>query len=166
MLAEIKKALASGLIITALAGCQTSTVKEIKPIYNIPLSPELQAYTLKLCEESDFVEPEIAFAVMDVESSYQEDCISYTSDYGLMQLNPVVLGFLNLNTGITDLMDPYQNIRGGIFLLDYYIGKYHSVNKALMAYHLGEHGAGWQWLQGNYTCEYSDLVLATAKEIS
>jgi hypothetical protein len=83
------------------------------PIYSIPLSEELQAYTYRTCEEYG-VDYEMVLALMDKESSYRAGVISKSDDYGLMQINTINHETLKDALGITDFLDPEQNILCGV----------------------------------------------------
>ena len=164
-------------ILFGLAGCSAITSLNdeaaLEPVekgtpsafYNISLSEELEDYTLEVCKEFEFEKPEIIFALMEKESSFNTEAISFTSDYGLMQISPINLGWLNTQLGTTDLMDPRQNIRAGVFMLDQLMDKYQNSHMALMAYNLGEHGALEYWNAGIFQSEYSQQILSSAKEI-
>ena len=137
------------------------------PVYfDIPLSHDLQDYTFEVCREFDFAQPEIIFALMETESDFNPEAISFTSDYGLLQINPVNLGWLNTQLGITDLLDPEQNIRAGVYMIDQLMDKYTNPHMALMAYNMGEYGALEYWNAGIFHSDYSDQVMASAKELS
>lgn len=161
-------------ILLCLAGCQDPKpvqqplLEKEAPsiIYDIPLNQELQEYTLEVCKEFDFARPEIIFAMMKTESDFNTEAISITSDYGLMQINPVNLGWLNTQIGITDLLDPKQNIKAGIYMIDQLMDKYQSMPMALMAYNLGEYGALEYWNAGIFHSDYSDSVMTNLQEIN
>ena len=130
---------------------------EQKVYRDIPLSHDLQDAADKVCEEYN-VPPEVLFAVMEVESSYQVDarngqCI------GLMQIHTINLPYLQEKIGVDNLSDPVQNIRAGAYLLGGYLQKY-SLSDSLMAYNLGEGGAKKQWAQGIHETAYTRKVLA------
>lgn len=160
-------------LLLSLAGCslfvpareQETVEKTERVTYNIPLEQELQDYTLEVCKEFNFKKPEIIFALMQTESDFNEDAISFTSDYGLMQISPINLGWLNIQLGVTDLMDPKQNIRAGVFMLDQLMDKYGNTHMALMAYNLGEYGALEYWNAGIFKSDYSEMVMDRAREI-
>lgn len=131
--------------------------------YDIPLSDELQATTIKLCEEYN-VDPIIAFAVMQKESTYQPDIISKTNDYGIMQINKINHKWLSEELGITDFLDPEQNIEAGLYMLSEYLNKY-DLHRALMSYNMGESGARKAISRGNNSSGYSRGVEENMKTI-
>lgn len=121
--------------------------------YDIPLSKELQDVTIKLCSKYN-VDPIIAFALMQKESTYQVDVVSKTNDYGIMQINKINHEWLSEELGITDFLDPNQNIEAGLYMLGDYLEKY-GLHQALMSYNMGEKGARKAISRGNPSSEYS-----------
>lgn len=64
--------------------------------------------------------------------------------------------------GVTDMYDPYQNIRAGLFMLRELFEKYDDPRKVLMAYNMGEYGASVLWEQGVFDTTFTRRVLTTA----
>jgi len=110
---------------------------------SIPLSKELQEFTWQRCQELD-IEYELVLAIMWRESRFKTNAVGYnnngTRDSGVMQINDINKAWLKKELGITDLMDPYQNITAGTAMLADYLHEYDDESKALMAYHCGEAG--------------------------
>lgn len=137
------------------------------PTYSsLPLSEDLQQYTYSICEVYGIVDYyPVVLAVMWRESDFKADTISATNDYGLMQINKCNHKYLKENLGLVDMLDPYDNIEGGVYILSELIEKYSDINKALMAYNMGPSNASAQWRRGNYTSAYSRDVLAKVELI-
>jgi hypothetical protein len=80
------------------------------------------------------VDPNLVHAVISVESGYDPGAVSPRGAVGLMQLMPETAAEL----GVHDLMDPHDNIVGGVRqlrrLLDYYDG---DLSHSLAAYNAG-----------------------------
>lgn len=127
--------------------------------YDVPLSHELQEYIYEVCEAEDVPIP-LVLAIIDAESRFDPDAVSPTDDYGLMQINEVNHAWLAEEYGLTDMLDPYQNIYGGTKMIATYIEKYDDYNHALMAYHMGEYGARQAWESGSESTSYSENVLS------
>ena len=127
------------------------------------LSEDLQEYTYYLCE-AYYIDFEFVMALMYTESSFNADIVSGTNDYGLMQINKCNHAELTDKLGITDLTEPYQNIRAGVYILRRLFEKYDDAAKVCMAYNMGEYGASVLWEQGVYETAYSNKVLAKADE--
>lgn len=114
-----------------------------KPDPNIPLSSELQEYTISICQKKD-IDPAILFALMYRESRFQEDATGYnrngTRDHGLCQLNDVTLSFL-ADHGIDPTESPQENIRAAVELITYYRDERgYTLLESLAAYGVGEGG--------------------------
>lgn len=129
------------------------------PLYDIPLSEELQQYTFYICRHYDISEYyEMVLALMWHESDFTVDAISSTDDYGLMQINKCNHKDLQENLGIVDILDPQSNIDGGVYILSTLIEKYEDMHKVLMAYNMGPSKAREHWSNGTYTSKYSRAV--------
>ena len=131
--------------------------------YDCPLSYELQDYIRELCEDNG-VPMELVIAMIEVESSFRADVVSGTNDYGLMQINTVNHGWLSEEYGITDFLDPYQNVFCGITILAQHYNRFEDIDKALMAYNLGAAGAKRLWDKGIYETSYTQKI-RTAMEV-
>lgn len=137
-------------------------IETFSPI-DCKLTEELQEYTYYICQHSG-IEFELAMAVMSAESAFDPEAVSGTGDYGLMQINEIALPELTDELGITDITDPYQNIRGGVYLLEGYAAKYDEPARVLMAYNMGDYGSSTLWEEGIHTTAYTEKVLTKYKE--
>ena len=125
---------------------------------DVPLDRDLQAYIHGLCEESGLPYT-LAVAVIEAESSYIPWAVSASGDYGLMQINTVCLDWLAGELGITDFLNPYQNVEAGIYILSGYYWQYGYESGALMAYNMGQGTAEALFAQGVYETDYSERVM-------
>lgn len=132
--------------------------------YNVPLADDLQEYTQDLCNEYG-VQYELVLALMSAESGYRTDVISKTSDYGIMQINKVNHERLTKALGITDFLEPKQNIEAGIYMIAEISEKYHTPEEILMVYNKGHAGAKKLWNQGITTTKYTSRVLQRMDEL-
>lgn len=122
---------------------------EAEPVFvyrmDVPLTAELQETVWDACQEHN-VEYELVLGLIEVESTFRTDAVSYVGCYGLMQLNPQYFP--------SDL-SPAENIQYGVaFLaekLDQYTG---DIGAALTAYNAG-HDTGNR--------EYAEKVMAAAE---
>ena len=81
------------------------------------------------------VSPALVLAVITVESAGRPRAVSRAGAQGLMQLIPATAQ----RFGVTDAMDPAQNIRGGVAYLDWLLGEFDGdVVLALAGYNAGE----------------------------
>lgn len=138
------------------------TVEIFRPL-DCKLSEELQEYTYYLCQHNG-VEFELVMAVMSAESAFDPEAVSGTGDYGLMQINEINLPELADKLGITDITDPYQNIRGGVYLLGGYAAKYDNPARVVMAYNMGDYGSSALWESDVHTTAYTERVLTKYRE--
>lgn len=125
---------------------------------DVPLNEDVQEFIFYLSAgyNIDFT---FTMALMQHESGFQADVISATDDYGLMQINSCNHDYLKETIGVSDFLDPYSNIRSGMFILRKLFEKYETPEKVLMAYNMGEGGASKLWERGIYETNYSKTVL-------
>lgn len=87
--------------------------------YNINLSNELQVFAYNMATRYG-VPYELFLAMMYVESGFNPNTISKTNDYGMCQINKGNHAYITRQLGVTDFLDPYQNIQAGAFFLARY----------------------------------------------
>lgn len=144
------------LAITKQAPVEKAEVED-KLYYDVPLTNKFQDYIDEICE-SYGVPPEVVIALIGVESNYTPKIISKTNDYGYMQINGINHDWLMQELGVTDFLDPYDNIRCGVYMLSELYKKYSDTTQVLMCYNCGETGAKRLWDKGVYTTDYVEKV--------
>lgn len=152
----------------SIADMELVTVQKEKCIsvvtyYDIPLDLNIQDYVMDECSKRN-IDPELALAVMSVESDFQYDVISNTNDYGIMQINIVNHQELKETLGINDFLDPYDSIQAGIYMLEQYQWC-ENETQMLMCYNMGVSGAKRAWKKGVYETSYTRKVMEAKKEI-
>ena len=135
--------------------------EEFEPM-NVGLDVELQEYTHLMCEVYD-VDFTLVMAVMQRESGYRTDIISDGGDYGLMQINKINHQQLSNVLGITDFLNPEENIHAGVYMMHDLFEKYGETNLVLMAYNMGESGARKLWDRGIFTTQYVQDIMKIQK---
>lgn len=106
-------------------------------LYDIPLDDELQDYIIETSEERG-VDPAIIIAMIKRESQFDIDVIGDKGKaFGLMQIHPRWHSDRMEKLGVTDLLDPYQNVTVGIDIMAELLDGGESVEWALMAYNGG-----------------------------
>lgn len=140
----------------------SSSAEDFIPL-DVALDEEMQQFIYCLSYGYDIDFP-LVMALINEESSFKSDALSKTNDFGLMQINEVNHEWLTKTIGVTDYLDPYENVRSGIFILDQLFEKYEDPEKVLMAYNLGESGASELWKNGVLETRYSNSIMKTAAE--
>lgn len=130
---------------------------DFKPL-DCRMPEEEQEFVFYLCSgyNMDFT---FVMALIQRESNFDPSAISKTNDYGYMQINVQNHEWLTETLGVTDYTDPYQNIRAGVFVLWKLFERYQDAERVLMAYNMGENGAGRLWDKGIFTTDYTQEVL-------
>lgn len=142
---------------------ETKTEPEKQYVYyDVPLDDALQEYTQDICGEYGLDRYDIVIALTGKESSYREDVISKTNDYGYMQINGCNHKWLSAELGIDDFLDGEQNILAGVYMLSKLYAEYEDIGLALMAYNCGTKGANDLWKQGIYSTEYTRTIMSIA----
>ncbi len=156
-------ALEAALIITALrTDAQTKNTKEItfQPLPE-DMDIKLQEKVFTICKEEGVSFP-LVMAIIKNESNFAPDTIGEDGDSGLMQVVPKWHEKRIEKMGITDIMEPIQNVRVGVNYLAECL-KNHPGNTtiALIAYNMGEERARELEAQGVYESEYSTEIEET-----
>ena len=142
--------------------------EEIIPEYNIPLDKDIQKYLYDKCKEYN-VPYDLALGVIKVESNFNPSLIHKNSngsrDYGLFQINTINHKWLSEELGITDFLNPYQNIDAGVYMLSQLLKKYDDEHIVLMSYNMGEQAAKNLVNRGIYSSRYSRKVIETKEEL-
>lgn len=133
--------------------------------FDVSLNADIQKFTYYLCSAYD-IDFSLIVAIMQLESDFQVDVISETDDYGLMQINSCNHAQLTEILGLTNYLDPYENIRAGCFMIRKLFEKYKNTNMVLMAYNMGEGGASTLWKQGIYNTDYTDNILNIRQQLN
>lgn len=137
-------------------------VTEKEPVivyWDIPLSEDLQDYIRTLCADYSVPE-ELILAMIEVESSFRPSVVSSTGDYGYMQINECNHEWLKDELGVTDFLDPYQNILCGVYILSGHLEKTDGdIAKALMRYNNGPTGAYRLWQKGVFETSYTKKIM-------
>lgn len=126
----------------------------------VPMPYKWQDYMRTYCEEYGCPYP-LALAVAQTESNFDMDAVGASGEVGIMQLNPGPGSSYHAEIQAATGLDPTTvsgNIAGGCYKLGLYLDKYGSVEKAAMAYNMGEGGARSAWDSGITSTDYSKAV--------
>lgn len=132
--------------------------------FDVPLDHKLQDHIFALCEEKS-IDPAIIIAMIDKESKFDIDIIGDKGkSYGLMQIQPRWHKERMKELGVTDLLDPYQNVTVGIDILAELLESGKSLEWALMAYNGGHSYANRLTAEGRLST-YASTVIEIASEL-
>ena len=132
--------------------------------FDVPLDENLQDHIFQLCQERE-IDPALVFAMIKKESWYDPNLKGDGGNsYGLMQVQPKWHQARMDKLGVTDLMDPYQNVEVAIDYLDELFDKGKSLEWTLMAYNGGPSGANKNESKGVVT-SYVTIVMDYVEEL-
>lgn len=143
---------------------EPETTREIIYYYDVPLSDSLQDHIFSECEKYG-IDPAIIIAMIYRESSYRENVVGDNGNsFGLMQINAKWHEDRMKKLGVTDLLDPYQNVTVGInYLAELYRYK-GNMKWAIMAYN-GGYSYADRWYDKGKFSSYVEEVLAMSEEL-
>ena len=142
---------------------QPASVTEQVPLYDVPLSADLQEHIKGLCDDYG-VDMPLVLAIIGQESNYRPDAAGDNGNsLGLMQIQPRWHQGRMDELGVTDLLDPYQNVTVGIDLLADLINK-GGTRWAIMTYNAGAETADYHTAIGT-TTDYAAEVEQLREEI-
>lgn len=131
---------------------------EQAPLYDVPLSADLQEHISGLCDDYS-VDMPLVLAIIGQESNYRPDAVGDNGNsLGLMQIQPRWHQGRMDELGVTDLVDPYQNVTVGIDLLAELISENKGTEWAVTAYNAGAEIADYNNAIGTRT-EYTESVM-------
>lgn len=139
--------------------------EDVYATFDVPLDYDLQVYIIQTCEDLN-IDAAVVMAMIFFESSYDATSIGDSGEsFGLMQVQPRWNSERIERLGVTDLLDPYQNVSVGIDLLAELLDKHDgNTEKALIEYNAGAPNAYKYWFnQGEYSNEYSQKVTDLAR---
>lgn len=95
------------------------------------------------------VDPNLIYAIIRTESSFDPDAVSSANAEGLTQITPETFEWLRTKLGEEDgklsLFDPETSIKYGTFFISYLLDEFGETDTALAAYHAGR-GKINEWL--------------------
>lgn len=143
---------------TPVQTVQPASVTEQVPLYDVPLSADLQKHIKGLCDDYG-VDMPLVLAIIGQESNYKPDAAGDNGNsLGLMQIQPRWHQGRMDDLGATDLLDPYQNVTVGIDLLAELVGENKGTEWAVTAYNAGAGTADYNNAIGTRT-EYTESVM-------
>ena len=146
---------------------QKERVKEsIEPMkfYDVPLSKELQIHIFKECEKYN-INPALIISMIDSESDFDPTKIGDNGkSFGLMQIQPIWHWERMNRLGVTDLLDPFQNVTVGIDYVAELFEQNNNTHWVLMVYNGGHLYAREMMVTGKIS-DYALEVTQRASEL-
>lgn len=137
-------------------------VAEAPVLYPVPLDADLQVYIIRLCEQH-YIDPSVIMAMIERESDFRVKAMGDKGQaFGLMQIQPKWHQERMDKLGVTDLLNPYQNVTVGIDYLVELLNREKGLEWALMAYNGGQAYANKLTAKG-IVSDYAEEILATAE---
>lgn len=134
-------------------------------LYDVPLESDLQLHIKELCDSYGIDMP-LVLAVIGQESGYDPAAVGDNGNsIGLMQIQPMHHRQRMDRLGITDLLDPYQNVTIGIDLLAELINEENDIEWAVTAYNAGKSKADFNRSIGERS-EYTQSVMILKEEMT
>lgn len=135
------KKLTTLLMISVLVLSQAGTVKASEPVFlkleSVDLAEEIQKYIFKVAEDYH-ISPYIIMAMVELESTNNPQAIGDNGkSFGYMQVMKEYHLDRMKRLGVTDLLDPRQNILTGVDYLHEKLQKDSDIYWSLMAYNGG-----------------------------
>lgn len=139
-------------------------VEPEKRYFDVPLDEDLQDHIFEVCENYD-LDPALLIAMIRKESTYRADTMGDNGrSYGLMQIQKRWHEARMEKLGVTDLLDPYQNVMVGADYLAEIIGYGRGLEWSLMAYNGGINYANKKTAAGTVS-DYVYTVLEYRNEL-
>lgn len=114
---------------------------EAMEFFPVELDHDTQAFIIRSCEKMN-MNPAVIIAVIDQESDFRADCVGDNgASFGLMQIQAQWHQERMDKLGVTDLMNPLQNVAVGIDYLAELLDEGNGLEWALAAYNAGATGA-------------------------
>lgn len=151
-------------VIDASEPIAEETTTEIK-FYDVPLSEELQLHIMTECKKHN-ISPALIIAMIERESDFRANTIGDNGNsFGLMQIQPKWHKARMDKLGVTDLLDPYQNVTVGIDLVASLFAKYgDNIYMVLMEYN-GGLGYANRMANNGKISDYALTIVARAEEL-
>ena len=148
-----------GFFFTEPAETSPPATPPVHVIYpGIPLEDGFQAYIANLCREKEVSVP-LVLAVIAKESDFDAKLVADGGhSFGLMQIQPQWHRERMRDLGVTDLLDPAQNIRVGIDYLSELLSLGKGEEYAVMFYNGGEIHANYYAKRGEMSAYCTEVM--------
>lgn len=138
--------------------------REQEPLFNVELEAPIQRFVITVCNYYE-IEPSLVMALIEKESGFDTACIGDNGEsYGLMQVQARWHIARMENLGVSDLLNPYENIEVGVNVLSEKLDAGNGLEWALMAYNGGNQYANKMTEAGKIS-EYASTIIERAAEL-
>lgn len=144
---------------------ETETATETETVFfDVPLPKDVQLHIFAECKKYN-IAPAIVIAIIEKESSYRPYIIGDNGEsFGYMQIKEKYQKERMERLGVTDLLDPFQNITVGVDILAELISENEDVYWVLMAYNGGRSYAN-KMVKADKISNYATYVTERAWEL-
>ena len=145
---------------------QKEDVEASIPLYDVPMDEGLQKFVIAECGAHG-IDPALIMAMAWKESSFRSNVVGDSgASFGLLQIQKRWHEERMERLGVTDLLDPYQNVMVAVDYMAELIDYYGDVEMAVVAYNMGQAGAKkYCFDYGVYESKYSKAVMEKMEEI-
>lgn len=134
-------------------------------IYEVPLEDNFQIWMQELCEKYG-VDYSLMLAMAEQESNFEIESVGDAGELGMWQIKPSTAAEAEEVLGRRlNLFKAEDNAQAAVILMEKYMRKYGTAEKALMAYNMGETAARRCWENGVTKSKYAVSVLKRAAGI-
>ena len=132
--------------------------------FDVPLSEELQDHIFAECEARG-IAPAIIISMIEQESQYDASVVGDDGEStGLMQVQTKWHGERMERLGVTDLLDPFENVTVGIDYLEELLSREDDLYWVLMAYNSGPEQA-YNNIEAGKISDYALEIVERAAEM-
>lgn len=133
-----------------------------EPLFDVPLDEDVQRHIMRKCEESG-IPAAVIIAMIERESCFTADAVGDNGNaFGLLQIWTKWHSDRMERLGVTDLLDPVQNVTVAVDLLSELLEQEKGLAWALMAYNMGASKAD-EFYNAGKVSDYASSVIAAAE---
>lgn len=132
-------------------------------LYEVPLEDDFQVWLQETCGEYG-IDCGVMLAMAEQESNFDPEGVGEEGELGMWQIKPSTAAEAEEKEGRRlNLFKPEDNAKAAVILLSGYVEKYGTMEKALMAYNMGETAARRCWKNGVTGSKYAVSVMEKAE---
>lgn len=133
-----------------------------EPLFDVPLDEDVQRHIMRKCEESS-IPAAVVIAMIERESCFTADAVGDNGNaFGLLHIWKKWHSDRMERLGVTDLLDPCQNVTVAVDLLSELLEQDKGLAWALMAFNMGSAKAN-EFYNAGKVSDYASSVIAAAE---